>query len=794
MQRKLLWTCLFGTVIVITGCGGGGGGGGGGGSPYNSPSPILRPVPYSTPVRVGTVKPMNSTAFESDSSALFSQNLSGNGEELITAGRAGTTQQGTYPTYNLNIFGWNNGTLVNQTSQWFSGTDNVILGTEPSVKFADFDGDGRKDMYVASYSDNAQVGSGWVFFNNGSSFSRTDLNLGVHGHDSAVYDINGDGRSDIFTTGSRVSFAFADRTFTTHTVTGSNYGGTAGSVAIADFMSNGTSSIILTDQNSWGSGNNRLYSWSMVDGGRPTLDFHLSLISTLPDSRFLLPKWSAYGFTGSHDYRALAFDFDSSGRPSAVIFSRPALTNGVWPDFNEIQFLKNQGGGTFVDVTDTVLVGYNTAGPTTYNPKLMDVNSDGLIDIVLGGTKDGTGAQVLIHTKEHKYVASYGTVINAFVAQAGSLEKAINNSAETGGNGIVFVQGPDGAMYLATAITYNSCQGNCSSHQEKAIYLSKVGATTASAQATAAAIKQAWPWMSDGQVNTVLAQSSTQWFGMNLLDSEKALSPLGKLQVPTAGGMMDLSGSVSGIRLGNHGSNIRVLDSLGRDFVMDYRGTSLPSVNAWNRFSENMSQDDTRGTQVANLETRTHRGFKFGSTPDSKTMAIGITDVAMDDNTRLNMQYTRLPFSPFVSLSGSWGQVSSSGTFETTLTHRDRGWVAKLGSMYSVTDIQPGLVTRVNPISSVWTELGHEWSNSRLYAGILPKVIHGSADVSLPTGIDMLGQISYTDIKAKIHSPTVTYIRFHHRQTVDKNTRFNIYATITQQRQHNVMVNVTYQW
>jgi hypothetical protein len=286
-------------------------------------------------------------------------------------------------------------------------------------------------------------------------------------------------------------------------------------VAIADFMGNGTSSIILTDQNAWQSGNNRLYSWSMTDGalnGRPgTQDFTLSLISTLPDSRFLLPKWSSQNFLGSHDYRSLAFDFDNSGLTSAVIFSRPVKSDGagghIWPEFNEIQFLKNSGGGTFIDVTDTVLVGYNTAtSASSYNPKIMDVNSDGLLDIVLGGTNwtTGTGAQVLIHTQEHKYVASYAAVIDAFVAQSTALEKAINISATSGANGIVFVRGPDGAMYLATAVSYTS-----SGVQQKAIYLSKLGNNVASAQATAAAIKQQWPWMSDAQVNTVLAQSST---------------------------------------------------------------------------------------------------------------------------------------------------------------------------------------------------------------------------------------------------------------------------------------------
>ena len=154
MRRKLLWTCLFGTVVVVTGCGGGGGGGGTsatmGGATY-------RQVPFSAPVRVGTVTPIASTTYENDSSSLYSANLSGNGDDLIMAGRAGSSNQGSYPDYNINIFSWSNGQLVNKTSQWFSGIDNRITGTEPSVKFADFDGDGRLDMYVAPNTDNDLV-------------------------------------------------------------------------------------------------------------------------------------------------------------------------------------------------------------------------------------------------------------------------------------------------------------------------------------------------------------------------------------------------------------------------------------------------------------------------------------------------------------------------------------------------------------------------------------------------------------------------------------------------------------
>jgi hypothetical protein len=80
--------------------------------------------------------------------------------------------------------------------------------------------------------------------------------------------------------------------------------------------------------------------------------------------------------------------------------------------------------------------------------------------------------------------------------------------------------------------------------------------------------------------------------------------------------------------------------------------------------------------------------------------------------------------------------------------------------MYSSTEIEQGLVNRVNPISSIWAEAGYEWKNFRAYAGMLPKVISGSADITLPSGVDNRGQIQYTSTTADVYSPTVHYARF----------------------------------
>jgi len=740
---------------------------------------IVNTVPYHTPVRVGSVEPLTGTGTNglNTSSAIFAHSLSGGtGQEIIMAGRMDPGYNNSnYRNSQLSIWGWQNGTLVNQTSRWFSGTDNVIVGSEPSVKFADFNGDGRTDMYVSPNTDTDIYGPGAAFINTGSSFTRVNIDVGnLNGHDSAVHDMDGDGRADIVTVGYGrnmiMSFGNANGTFSNYRTP--DWQGGASGIAVADFMGNKTSSMILLQVDV-----NRLFSWNLVDG-----QIQLTQQSVLPTPRFLLPKWSSYNFSGAHDVRALAFDFDNSGLTSAVIFSRPWITNNAWPNYSEVQFLKNQGAGTFVDVTDTTLIGYNTASPVSYNPTLMDINGDGLTDIVLSSPnwESNAGSQVLIHTKEHKYVASYATVLEAFQNQALNLEKAINASAKHGANGIVFVKGPDGAVYLATAVTYDTANTT-----NKAIYLSRLGNGAASVPATVTAIRQNWPWMSDAQVNSVLAASSTQWLGFNLIDPARVMQPIGELKIPGANQLMSLNGGAIGLNLNGAANSIKVLDSVGRDFSINYSSTAMPGFNAWSRFSDNI-RDDTRGAQTAPMPTFSFNGIKAAASEDGRQMAFGLTGYSLGRNTQLSMQYTQLPFSPFVQLSGSWGLVRSSGTLESTITARQGSAVAKFGTMYTLTEIDPGLVTRVNPITSVWAEVGYEQERFRMYGGVLPQVIAGSADLTMPTGVDNTGKITYTRTQADIVSNSVAYSRFTFGDRLTRNVSYRLQGMFTTQQQHNV--------
>jgi len=766
-------------TAVLTACGGGAGPG---------RNPIVIPnnlVPFYTPVRVDSISITQADSNAIAVAGIYTKDLTNSGSENVIV--AGRSVDAVKIDSKISIFGWQGGQLVNQTNTWFYGTDNIIKGTEPDIEFGDFLGNGKIGMYVppSTDSDSSRGAPGVVFINNGTSFTRVNLNLGTAwAHDSVVYDFNRDGRADIFTLdygpNSNLALSNGDGTFSVfRNGSGSVLQGASG-VAAGDFLSNGTVSLIVTDSSITPGQQNSLMSWS-VSGS----DLSLTTQSVLPVGRFDLPKWAAYNTAvgiASHNVRALAFDFDNSGVPSAVIFSAPWFTNGLKPGWSEVQFLKNNGAGVFTDVTDSVLIGYNNFMPVSYNPKLIDINGDGLTDIFLSGAawNDPTNnTQVLLHTSDHKFIASYANVFAAFETQAFNAE-ALRSTAINNLNVTNIVRGPNNELYLVTLI--NTFDNGAA---KKVMYLSKIGAQTITAQATLAAIRTAWPYISAAQANDILARTSTSWLGLNVINPDKALSPVGELGLTINGARSAFNGYLSGIKLGESNKTV-LFDDIGRYFAVNLSATTVAGTNIWARFAENIS-DDTRGAQSMKMQFSQVGNFKLGADTATQSLAVGLTGIKMGTNSELSMQYTQMPFSPFVQMSGSWGLVKKSSILESTLTSKYQGFVGKVGLMYANTDIAAGLVTEISPITSVWTEAGYEWKHVKLMGGVLPKVVSGHANLRMPVGVDILGNSLYNDIKTSISSPTTRYVRLAYNEQVSKNVSFSFNGLVSDRKQTSLM-------
>ena len=285
-NNKIIVALLGATALSACG----GGGGGGGGYSNNNPSPIVTnpQLNYTTPTEQSTVDPMaganSNKNFVGDT---FITDLDGDGanDDMVIAGRETMPFDGSVNKNKLSVHSFENGQLVDKTSQWFSGTDNEILGTEPDVKFADFFNTGKQDMIVAHSQDMASYGPATFFKNNGSNFTRVDIpTANIWSHGSDVGDLNNDGYKDIFLT----DYGYNSTVLVNNQVNGFDakvdsrgqfgdmrLGGSG--AAIGNFMNNGgNNEIILTDAQCPSNGNGascdntkktKLYSVDFSGGG-----------------------------------------------------------------------------------------------------------------------------------------------------------------------------------------------------------------------------------------------------------------------------------------------------------------------------------------------------------------------------------------------------------------------------------------------------------------------------------------------------------------------------------------------
>jgi len=812
MRRTILWSCLFGTVIVVTGCGGGGGGGGGG-SPYNSPNPYLRTeVPYATPVRVATVDPLVNqpgTGYKVALVDTHTADITGAGsQDVVLAGRmTQPTVEAEWGNNRLHMFTWQNGTLVDRTAQWFPGDSNQIIGTEQQVKFADFFKTGRTDMFIAPTTDANYYGPAYFFRNTGTSFSRSTLNTAIGAHGADIADFNGDGYKDIIMIeyGPNSTVAINDRVsgFRLYTDPNRNNGFAGSAIAAADFLQNGRAQVVVTD--GWctdpacSSAPTRLFTVDVNPAtGTASFNYH----STLPTPRFDLPKWAdrRAEFGLSHNIAAAAYDFNDDRVPDVLISSRPSNTGA----YSEIQFLKNNGSGTFSDVTDTTLVGYNTSTSPAQYFRFLDLNGDGREDILLGGAGVGN-SQMLLKSSDGKYVAAYQKILTEFGEQA----KAIQNGYDSYNTSVNIIKAPNGKLYLLTGVSYIEGQG-ITSDRKTSIYLSELGPQgVTSAQTAVDLIKQKWPYMTDVQANKALAMTAATYLNGRILDLEAALNPIGDLSLPTLRGLQPIRGWISGVNMGE--TTAVATDMLGRGFTFNLQPMA---VNRMNAFQMNMEHNDTHeltshAEYLVNGPKVTYNGVRVGSEQNYAggsaggpattnqqytNYTVGVPRIWSRGNLSFGTQYTALNQNPWFNMGGAWGSINSSGILDNVFSYRHpSGFSAQASFMHVTTNIQPGLITNVSNMTGGWAESGYRFTDHKkfgdigIYAGIKPVIFSGNVTARIPTSIDNTGNVVYTNKNMAIQNQVTTYVRAMYVNQLTKQTQYRLSGMVLDNGMYRVM-------
>ena len=773
-------------ATALTACGGGGGGGGGGYS-NNNPSPIPeRPIVYTTPTAQVTVDPMagsnDNHYFVGDT---FVADIDGDGsaDDIIVAGRK--TQPATPETWTntkLSMLSFENGKLVDKTSQWFSGTDNEIMGTEPNVHFADFFKTGRKDMFVSHSTDMRTFGPATVFTNNGSNFTKVSIpTLDVWSHGSDVGDLNNDGYLDLIMSDLRnknTTIALNNQVdgFTSHVdPLGNNgdlrYGGSA--VTIGDFMNNGSNNeVILTDakcavESATCSDNNTTKMYS-VDWTGGVLKF---------THEKDLPAFSTTGI--DHSVEIANHDFNEDGHADVIVFSKK-VNNGD-DKLSEIQFMQNDGTGTFTDTTSTTLIGYQNNTSATYKPRFFDINGDGKTDILVSGGDGQTmnnphnSHQFLLKTTDNKYVAAYQNVLTNFMTDVRSIATSSGLNDIIGSTVNIF-QADDGNKYL---VTWANSAG--SDDTKLTFFMSRLDGTTIAAGTAINMIQNSWSYLSDAQAAQALADTGQSFAGGTIIDINKAFQPIGTL---TMNGL-ELNGSVYGFNVGD--INGQALDGIGRNYSVNLAQTNINTDGA------------TMYNSIASFNTTTEDGVIAGADTATQQFTVGQNmwsnaDEDTGNGTTYSVHMSKLNSNPWIGFTGIWGEVDNTNIIDNVVTYKQGGFTAKASAMHVKTNFQKGLITEVSDQFGVWGELGYKQGNLDLGAGVHPVLLNGDVTANVPTSVDAKGNLNYTEHKFKLPTNINGYLKANYNFNLDTNTKIKVSGAVSQSgdNQANVSYNITW--
>ena len=200
---KKLYQLVF---IVVTGfalsaCGGGGGGGS---SSSSSGGGTTAPVSALTKV----MDYQNEAGISAQVFNTQVGDLNGDGLQDIVV--SGWVNEPASYTQTLNhkipvkiLIQQTDGTLADKTDTLLGAGNNLIYGSQ-RILIADFDNDGKQDIFLGGFQDSpfktsnccTPVGS-VMLWNNGQTFSRSDFADTVWAHAACNFDLRGTGRQDI---------------------------------------------------------------------------------------------------------------------------------------------------------------------------------------------------------------------------------------------------------------------------------------------------------------------------------------------------------------------------------------------------------------------------------------------------------------------------------------------------------------------------------------------------------------------------------------------------------------------
>jgi hypothetical protein len=395
-------------AVALTGCGGGGGGTAV--TPASS-NLLIKNIGTTGSASLSFIPTLVSGEFASDGSKYavvsgwYVNDLSGPPVKIYKLDANGTAQDSTV----------------------------AVLGSELSFSVmypvvADFNNDGIDDIFFPGFTDqpgsanNASV----VFISRkGQSHQRYDLTTPIWAHASVAVDLDNDGDLDVISNEGQAWINNGNGIFTFR-----KYGNSGASgVCAGDFNNTGRNQLVFTDSY------DSIQDTYIYEVNPNFTEFNnLTKVATLP-----IPYFDKDSTTQeiSHDISCIVADFNLDGRPDIVLVSAsnsPTVLAGSSPPQSHVQVYINRGNYVFTEAFG--LIGYNANTLSSYTPRVMDFNNDGIPDIWLASWNhwsSGTSNQIWINDGSGQFVQQ---AMSKIVAILDSFKALSNDSTSVGNYGV----------------------------------------------------------------------------------------------------------------------------------------------------------------------------------------------------------------------------------------------------------------------------------------------------------------------------------------------------------------------
>jgi hypothetical protein len=290
------------------------------------------------------------------------------------------------------------GSLKLATSKYLSSPATQGIG---SINIADFNGDGRPDIFMAAHNESPFVAVGSVAFlsNAAGTFDRVALDDKVMAHDAELGYVKGVPTimTRTFTPGDiNPSYQYVNGKFVETIEAKGSWSSGGMSIAMADFNNDGAEDVVVGDFD-WGPGYPRLtqndhwklavYKWTDLLSGTGAPEALMETYFTGKPAYADIPSLNKVPGV-AHVPRLWIDDFNHDGLPDILADA------GLWTENNPgyptvLEMFQNKGNFQFADRTDALNPDTSKAiDELDYSMQRLDLDHSGILSYLSG--KDGT--------------------------------------------------------------------------------------------------------------------------------------------------------------------------------------------------------------------------------------------------------------------------------------------------------------------------------------------------------------------------------------------------------------------